>query len=120
VVRGLGLDAAGLDRPLATLSGGEITKLALAGALLAAPDLLLLDEPTNNLDAQSVRFLSGWLRDSPAAILPVSHDREHDPSIAVTLAAGNSTGQWRSCGNTRVPSGLRNEASIAVRNSLAV
>jgi ATPase subunit of ABC transporter with duplicated ATPase domains len=95
--------SAGLDRSLATLSGGEITKLALAGALLAAPDPLLLDEPTNNLDAQSVRFLSGWLRGSPAAILLVSHDRAllddvvdevleiHEYDATLALYGGNYT-----------------------------
>src|SRR5690606_12291685 len=52
------------DTPLATLSGGQRTRAALAGAMFAAPDFLLLDEPTNNLDRegrQAVQdLLAGW------------------------------------------------------------
>ena len=47
----VGLAALDLDRPLASLSGGQRTRLAVARAVIAAPDLLLLAEPTNNLDA---------------------------------------------------------------------
>ncbi len=76
VLLGLGLDAALLDRPLATLSGGEATRVALAALLLADHELLLLDEPSNNLDAGARDYLAGWLAQTPAAILLVSHDRE--------------------------------------------
>jgi ATPase subunit of ABC transporter with duplicated ATPase domains len=75
VIEGLGLPAALLDRPLAALSGGQATRLALAGVLLSPANLLLLDEPSNNLDLPSLRFLAGWARASPAALLLVSHDR---------------------------------------------
>ena len=55
VLHGLGLDADGvlLDRPATTLSGGQATQVALAGARLAGWDITLLDEPTNNLDARA-------------------------------------------------------------------
>ena len=76
VLRGLGLDAGLLERPLATLSGGEATRVALSGLLLADHELLLLDEPSNNLDAGARDYLARWLEQSPAAILLVSHDRE--------------------------------------------
>lgn len=49
----LGLARLGLDRPVASLSGGERTMVALAGAFLENPDLLMLDEPINDLDAES-------------------------------------------------------------------
>ncbi|MBO0709392.1 MAG: ABC-F family ATP-binding cassette domain-containing protein, partial [Candidatus Dormibacteraeota bacterium] len=76
ILLGLGLDAALLDRPLATLSGGEATRVALAALLLADHELLLLDEPSNNLDAGARDYLAGWLAQTPAAVLLVSHDRE--------------------------------------------
>jgi macrolide transport system ATP-binding/permease protein len=76
VTAGLGLPADLLDRPLAALSGGQATRLALAGVLLGPANLLLLDEPSNNLDLPSLRFLAGWMRGSTAALLLVSHDRE--------------------------------------------
>src|SRR5690606_24783802 len=48
---GAGLPALEPDRLVATLSGGQRTRLALAALVLAEPDIILLDEPTNNLDA---------------------------------------------------------------------
>lgn len=64
-----------LTRSLATLSGGQLTKLALARVLLQDADLLLLDEPTNNLDAASLDWLEKALRECRSACLIVSHDR---------------------------------------------
>ncbi len=76
-----------LRRPLATLSGGETTKVALAGILLGAPQLLLLDEPTNNLDVAALNFLATWLRNSSAAMLVVSHDRAFLDATVTEVAA---------------------------------
>ncbi|MGI8847814.1 MAG: ABC-F family ATP-binding cassette domain-containing protein [Candidatus Dormibacteria bacterium] len=75
VLEGLGLGSGDLQRPLRTLSGGESTRVALAGLLLAGHDLLLLDEPTNNLDLAGRRFLQEWMCACDAGILLVSHDR---------------------------------------------
>ena len=75
----LGLGSIPLETPIETLSGGQKTRLALAGVLLSSPQLLLLDEPTNHLDIDMLEWLEGWLVNSPltrnAAILIVSHDR---------------------------------------------
>jgi ATPase subunit of ABC transporter with duplicated ATPase domains len=68
---------AGLDpaRPADSLSGGQLTRAALAGLLAQAPEMLLLDEPTNNLDAEAralvARVLEGWR----GGAVVVSHDR---------------------------------------------
>ena len=75
VVEGLGLPEAMLDRQLLSLSGGELTRVTLARALLADADLLLLDEPTNHLDIDSVEWLEGFLSDYERAFLLVTHDR---------------------------------------------
>ena len=74
-VRGLGFERSELDRELATLSGGELTRASLARALAAKPDLLLLDEPTNHLDITSLEWLEERLREMDAAVILVAHDR---------------------------------------------
>jgi len=75
VLDGLGLPEDMLERRLLSLSGGELTRVTLARALLADADLLLLDEPTNHLDIDSVEWLERFLAESPRAFLLVTHDR---------------------------------------------
>src|SRR5439155_5987004 len=75
VLQTLGLEALPQTTPLAYLSGGQKTRLALAGVLLSGPQLLLLDEPTNHLDVGMLEWLEQWLRSYRGAALVVSHDR---------------------------------------------
>lgn len=70
-----GLPAMPLDRAVASLSGGERTRVALARLLIEAPDLLLLDEPTNNLDADGRQAVAQLLERWPGGALVASHDR---------------------------------------------
>lgn len=70
-----GLGHLDIDRPAASLSGGEAMRVALAGAFLSAPDILILDEPTNHLDQSNRRALLEQLRRWPNGLLVVSHDR---------------------------------------------
>ncbi|MFD6534476.1 ABC-F family ATP-binding cassette domain-containing protein [Streptomyces sp. NPDC060184] len=74
-LHGLGLAHLPRDRPLATLSGGEQSRLALACVLAAAPEALLLDEPTNHLDVPAVRWLEDHLRAHRGTLVVVTHDR---------------------------------------------
>jgi len=76
ILGGLGFPASELSRSTRTLSGGWRMRAALAGLLLADPDLLLLDEPTNHLDVPTLTWLDGFLRASTKALLLISHDRE--------------------------------------------
>jgi ATP-binding cassette subfamily F protein 3 len=75
VLQNLGLDQVPLDQEVATLSGGQKTRLGLAKVLLGAPNLLLLDEPTNHLDLPMLEWLEEWLSGFKGAALLVSHDR---------------------------------------------
>ncbi len=75
VLSGLGFDDDQLEQPVKQLSGGQKTRVALAKALLADPDLLLLDEPTNHLDLVMLDWLEDFLRGWGGACLIVSHDR---------------------------------------------
>ncbi|MBQ8577789.1 MAG: ABC-F family ATP-binding cassette domain-containing protein [Clostridia bacterium] len=63
------------DIPIAKLSGGQKTRLALVRLLLWEPDILMLDEPTNHLDIDTLSWLEEHLRGYKKTILVVSHDR---------------------------------------------
>lgn len=75
ILAGLGLDVIDETQLVATLSGGQKTRLALALVLLSDPQLLLLDEPTNHLDIPSQEVLQAVLEAFDGTILLVSHDR---------------------------------------------
>ena len=75
VLAGLDLAEAPRDLPVARLSGGQKTRLGLAGLLVRQPGLLLLDEPTNHLDLDALAWLEGWLLNYDGAVVIVSHDR---------------------------------------------
>jgi ATP-binding cassette subfamily F protein 3 len=75
VLTGLDLADVPRDLPVERLSGGQKTRLGLAGLLIQQPRLLLLDEPTNHLDIDALAWLEAWLHGYDGAILIVSHDR---------------------------------------------
>lgn len=76
VMAGLRIEYIERGRPVATLSGGEKTRVGLAALLLSAPDLLLLDEPTNHLDFATLEWLESYLQSYSGGLLAVSHDRQ--------------------------------------------
>ena len=63
------------DRAVATASGGERRRAALAGLMARAPDLMLLDEPTNHLDIDAITWLENELKSTRAGFVMISHDR---------------------------------------------
>jgi ATP-binding cassette subfamily F protein uup len=71
-----------LDVQAATLSGGWRKRLAVAEALVQAPDILLLDEPTNHLDLAGIQWLESLLQNAPFACVVVSHDRYFLENVA--------------------------------------
>ncbi len=70
---------------LNTLSGGMKKRVALARALVAAPDVLILDEPTNHLDFTSIVWLEELLRDFKGSVLFITHDRRFLDNVATRI-----------------------------------
>lgn len=73
----VGLSTNLMDRSMASLSGGERTKVMLTRVIVQADecDLLILDEPTSHLDIDTVEFLEDFLLDAGCALVIISHDR---------------------------------------------
>ena len=70
---------------MGTLSGGMQKRVALAVALVSAPDVLLLDEPTNHLDFRSIMWLESLLRDFKGSVLFITHDRRFLDNVATRI-----------------------------------
>ncbi len=75
VLKGLGFTEDEFHKSIATLSGGQKTRVALGKLLLLNPDLIILDEPTNHLDMNSIAWLETYLLNYKGAVIIVSHDR---------------------------------------------
>jgi len=71
----LGIAQIDVDRPIGSLSGGELTRVRIAGLLLEEPDFLILDEPTNHLDLSAREFVYGMVANWKRGLIVVSHDR---------------------------------------------
>lgn len=74
-----------LKKPIGVLSGGEKSRLILAGLLLKKPDVLVLDEPTNHLDFETVEALGGALSAYNGTLIFTSHDRTFANLVADSI-----------------------------------
>ncbi len=75
VLKGLGFTEEDFDKQVASLSGGQKTRVALGKLLLSNPELILLDEPTNHLDMESIAWLETFLLNYNGAVVVIAHDR---------------------------------------------
>ena len=75
ILQKLGFDRLAMEQSVATLSGGQRTRLALAVELSREPDILMLDEPTNHLDIATLSWLESFLISYPKCVMVISHDR---------------------------------------------
>ena len=73
------------DARVGSLSGGTRKRVALAQALVAAPDVLLLDEPTNHLDLDSIEWLEELLIDFKGSVITITHDRSFLDRVATRI-----------------------------------
>lgn len=99
VLHGMQFYPEDFDKPIASLSGGQRTRLALAKLLLSKPDLLILDEPTNHLDIETLSWLETYLKGYDGAILIVSHDRYFLDQVVSTVYEVSRTRVTKFVGN---------------------
>lgn len=88
VVQKLGLAEIAPAQPMANLSGGQKTRLALASLLLRSPSILLLDEPTNHLDVEGSEHFAAALAAFESTVLVVAHDRAFLRGFAERVVEG--------------------------------
>ncbi|MCK4959932.1 MAG: ABC-F family ATP-binding cassette domain-containing protein [Planctomycetes bacterium] len=106
VLAGLGIGEELHEARISALSGGQLSRLGLARALVKATDFLLLDEPTNHLDLQATVWLEGFLRSYKGAAIVISHDRYLLDGVACKIVeiSGRGASVWKGNYSTYVRS----------------
>ncbi len=88
-----------LSQRIATLSGGQRKRLALAKLLIDEPDIYILDEPTNHLDIETIEWLEKWLVTGQKTVLLVTHDRYFLDSVCTSICELEGGALQRYAGN---------------------
>ncbi len=102
ILQKLGFDESARAQTVATLSGGQRTRLALAVQLSREPDILMLDEPTNHLDVATLSWLESFLSTYKKSFMVISHDRYFlDRVTNKTLAIENRRAKLYAGGYTK-------------------
>jgi ATP-binding cassette subfamily F protein 3 len=96
ILAGVGLNRVDLDQKVATLSGGQKSRLALARLLFQQSELLLLDEPTNHIDEEAVGWLGGYLSTVRQSVLVISHLPAFLDRVVSRILLLDSTGEVKS------------------------
>lgn len=79
------LNITDFEQKIATLSGGQVKRVAMSKMLIEQPDLMILDEPTNHLDIEMIEWLEKFLSRSENTILMVTHDRVFLDEVCDTI-----------------------------------
>jgi ATPase subunit of ABC transporter with duplicated ATPase domains len=112
------LDDKSPETPFDELSGGEKTKVLLAGIQLHQPSAVLLDEPTNHLDLSARRQLYQWVQSTKTTLLVVSHDEELLRLMEVTMEL-SATGLRTFGGNYEGFASIKETESKALQQQIA-
>jgi ABC transport system ATP-binding/permease protein len=88
-----------LNQTVATLSGGQRKRLAIAIAILDQPDFLILDEPTNHLDIEMIEWLEQYFMQANVTLLMVTHDRYFLDRVCTSIIEMNDGKLYRHAGN---------------------
>lgn len=117
VLKGLGFGEDEFNKSIATLSGGQKTRVALGKLLLLNPDLIILDEPTNHLDLNAIAWLETYLTNYKGAVIIVSHDRYFLDKIATKVVEIDQTRATSFVGNYSDYAVKKEQLRIAALNA---
>jgi len=121
ILVGVGLSSVALDQKVATLSGGQKSRLALARLLFQQSDILLLDEPTNHIDGEAVGWLGDYLSTVHQSVLVISHLPAFlDRFVTKIMLLDSRTGELRSYpGNYSQFVSIRDRQALSQRRATA-